>query len=226
MKKIGIKSAAVFLAMWGASALFAGIICYFALSVGLHLSLAHELSYAVVFAISYLGFCILALRGWLKLYPTPKGEVLEKDIWHVHTYLLFYSVVFNPIIKSFLLPVPLLRAFYLALGARMADNSYTGGVIYDAHLVTIGANCLMGEGSLLTPHQMERHRLGYFPIVIGNNVTVGAHAVILPGVTIEDDAMIASGSVVPKGTLIQKGEVWGGVPAKLLKTSRSEELPT
>ena len=36
------------------------------------------------------------------------------------------------------------------------------------------------------------------PVVIGDNVWVGARAVILPGVTIGDNVVIAAGSVVTK----------------------------
>ncbi|MET0292557.1 MAG: DapH/DapD/GlmU-related protein, partial [Steroidobacteraceae bacterium] len=44
------------------------------------------------------------------------------------------------------------------------------------------------------------------PIVIGRNVWIGAGALVLPGVTIGDDALIGAGSVVtrdvPAGTTV------------------------
>ncbi|SDA22723.1 Hexapeptide repeat of succinyl-transferase [Nitrosospira sp. Nsp18] len=48
-------------------------------------------------------------------------------------------------------------------------------------------------------------------------MTIGATAVVMSGVTICDDAIVSAGAVVTKGSRIGKGEVWGGVPAKLLK---------
>ena len=53
------------------------------------------------------------------------------------------------------------------------------------------------------------------PVVIGDDVWIGANAVILPGVTIGRHAVVAAGAVVtqdvPENTLV------GGVPAKLIR---------
>lgn len=54
------------------------------------------------------------------------------------------------------------------------------------------------------------------PIVIGNNVFVGANSTILPGVVIGDNVIIASGSVVTKD--ISSNTIVGGVPAKFIST--------
>ena len=59
---------------------------------------------------------------------------------------------------------------------------------------------------------------------IGNNVTIGAHSVVLAGVTVGDGALVATGAVVKKGTRIGAGEIWGGVPAKLIKSAEPEKL--
>ena len=39
-------------------------------------------------------------------------------------------------------------------------------------------------------------------------------AVVFPGCTIGDGAMISAGSVLSKGTKVGPGEVWAGVPAR------------
>ena len=54
------------------------------------------------------------------------------------------------------------------------------------------------------------------PVKIGNNVWIGAHATILAGVTIGDNAIVAAGSVVTKD--VPANVVVGGVPAKIIKT--------
>lgn len=61
---------------------------------------------------------------------------------------------------------------------------------------------------------MEDKRDAQFPILIGKNVTSGAHSTILAGVAIGDNAFAAAGAVVPKGTKIAPGEIWGGVPPR------------
>lgn len=54
------------------------------------------------------------------------------------------------------------------------------------------------------------------PVKIGNNVWIGGRAVIVPGVTIGDNAVIAAGAVVTKD--VPAGAVVGGNPAKIIKT--------
>lgn len=53
------------------------------------------------------------------------------------------------------------------------------------------------------------------PVVIGRDVWIGSHAVILPGVTIGDGAVIGAGSVVTKN--IEAFSVAVGNPAKIIK---------
>ncbi len=59
------------------------------------------------------------------------------------------------------------------------------------------------------------------PVTIGNDVWIGANAIILSGVTIGDGAIIAAGAVVTKN--VEAYAIVGGVPAKLIKYRFSEE---
>lgn len=52
-------------------------------------------------------------------------------------------------------------------------------------------------------------------VTIGANVWVGANCVLVAGCRIGDNAVIAAGSVV-RGE-VPPGEIWGGVPAKLIR---------
>ena len=53
------------------------------------------------------------------------------------------------------------------------------------------------------------------PILIENDVWIGANCIITAGVTIGEGAVIAAGSVVTKD--VPKNAIFGGVPAKLIK---------
>ena len=52
-------------------------------------------------------------------------------------------------------------------------------------------------------------------IIIGNDVWIGARAIILDGVLIDDGCIIGAGAVVTKS--IPKNSIVGGVPAKIIK---------
>ena len=54
-----------------------------------------------------------------------------------------------------------------------------------------------------------------YKIIIENNVWIGAGVIVLPGITIGENAIVAAGAVVTKD--VEKNSVVGGVPAKLIK---------
>ena len=53
------------------------------------------------------------------------------------------------------------------------------------------------------------------PVFIGDNVWVGAGAILNPGVTVGSNAVIASGAVVTKD--VPAGCIVAGVPAKVIR---------
>ena len=53
------------------------------------------------------------------------------------------------------------------------------------------------------------------PVTLGEDVWIGTHVVVLPGVSIGRGAIIAAGSVVNRD--VPDFEIWGGMPAKFLK---------
>lgn len=79
-------------------------------------------------------------------------------------------------------------------------------VILDATKVEIGDNVFIapdcGIYAAGHPLDVEDRNAGLeyaFPVKIGNNVWIGGHVCIMPGVTIGDNTVIAGGSVVVEG---------------------------
>ncbi|MDR2938626.1 MAG: maltose O-acetyltransferase, partial [Prevotellaceae bacterium] len=77
-------------------------------------------------------------------------------------------------------------------------------VILDVCRVTIGDNCLLAPGvhiytaaHPIDPVERLTAEFGK-PVSIGNNVWIGGRAVVNPGVTIGNNVVVASGSVVTK----------------------------
>lgn len=106
-----------------------------------------------------------------------------------------------------------------------------GCVILDVAAVTIGAGTQIGPGvQILTAdhprdaavraNMLESGR----PILIGRNVWIGGGAIILPGITIGDDAIVGAGSVVTRD--VPAGATVAGNPARLLNTTTDRQPAT
>ena len=87
--------------------------------------------------------------------------------------------------------------------------------------ISLGDGALIGHRVVLATinHGLlpdERQHNNPAPIVIGKNVWIGSGSIVLPGVTIGDNAVVAAGSVVTSH--VEPGTVVAGVPARYIKT--------
>ena len=102
------------------------------------------------------------------------------------------------------------------IGKRTKIQSHT----FICELVTIGADCFIGHGVMFindlfaTGGPAQGDRTLWKSTRIGNNVSVGSNATILP-VSICDHVVIGAGAVVTKD--ISKPGVYAGNPARRLR---------
>jgi len=88
-----------------------------------------------------------------------------------------------------------------------------GGITIEDNVLIAPKVNLLSEGHPLEPE--TRHALVPKPIHIKKNAWIGAGATILQGVTIGENAVVASGAVVSKD--VPDNTIVGGIPAKILK---------
>lgn len=88
--------------------------------------------------------------------------------------------------------------------------------------IHIGDNCMLAPGVQiytathpLDPVERNSGKEYAKPVTIGDNVWIGGHAIINPGVTIGDNVVVASGAVVTKD--VPNNVVVGGNPARIIK---------
>lgn len=106
----------------------------------------------------------------------------------------------------------------IQVGKNVFINS--GCRFQDQGGIKIGNGVLIGHNVVLATlnHALNPQRRADMypaPIVIGDNVWIGANATILPGVKIGHGAVVAAGAVVTHDVL--ENEVVGGVPARVIK---------
>lgn len=113
---------------------------------------------------------------------------------------------------------------FLRVGIRTAINEFNS-IRVSGSEISIGDNCLISQyvSIIGSNHGIKRDMpmrdqvwdMRKAGVRIGNDVWIGTHAIILPGVTIGDGAIIAAGAVVTAD--VPAYAVVAGVPATLIR---------
>ncbi|MBQ8065428.1 MAG: acyltransferase [Prevotella sp.] len=149
----------------------------------------------------------------------------------------------SKIYRSVRLDCPPYRRFRLGRGSVVESfcciNNAVGDVIVGDHSrvgihctvigpVCIGSHVNLAQGITVTAlnhhfadtqRRIDEQGVATRPVIISDDVWIGANAVVLPGVTIGRHAVVAAGAVVTKD--VPDYAVVGGVPAKIIKILKS-----
>lgn len=98
----------------------------------------------------------------------------------------------------------------------------------DVNTITLGDKVNVQDGACVHCTYLK------YPTVIGNNVSIGHHAIVhgctihdnvligmgaivMDGCVVESNSIIAAGAVLLEGTIVPAGSIYAGVPAKKVK---------
>ena len=153
-----------------------------------------------------------------------------------HTLLELETFII--LILSFI-PIGAFRLMIVKLsGVVIGKNTRInmGVRLYDPNNIVIGEDCVVGEGVVLdgrdkliigdhvdiasevmiynSQHDINSDKFEAVssPVAVGDYVFIGPRAILLPGVTVGEGAVIAAGAVVTKD--VEPYTIVGGVPAK------------
>jgi len=123
-------------------------------------------------------------------------------------------------------------------GAKFGDRCIIGHNVAMGPGFEIGNDCFIGPGVVLAndafpaAHKenwdIKEFQRGLIAIRLGDRVTIGANAVVLPGVTLGDDSCVAAGAVcgmnVPIGHLFGRDGKISPIPDRL-RRMRMKAVP-
>ncbi len=110
----------------------------------------------------------------------------------------------------------------------------------DMHSIRIGRATSVQDGAVLHITHASDFNPGGFPLIIGEEVTighkailhgcklgnrilVGMGAIVMDGAVVEDEVIIAAGALVPPGKTLPSGYVYAGSPARELRELTEQE---
>ncbi|MDH5377564.1 MAG: gamma carbonic anhydrase family protein [Gammaproteobacteria bacterium] len=111
----------------------------------------------------------------------------------------------------------------------------------DVHRIEIGARTNIQDGSILHVTADNDFNPGGYPLIIGDEVTVGhgvvlhactvgnrclvgMGATVLDGARMQDGSMVAAGSLVPPGKVVETGYLWMGSPVRKVRPLTDKEM--
>jgi len=170
----------------------------------------------VVIARWVFNLTLLAI-GRLTLRPVEEGEY-EMDVsnenvrnWLINglgATLALHYVGYQPF------GMPALSGYVLRiLGAKMGYGTQAA-LVTDPYLAEFGDGAIAGANAVIPGHAFAGGRLLIGKVKLGRNVTIGANAVLFPGVEVGDNSIVATLSTVPYKTKIPPNQVWAGNPAR------------
>jgi len=127
-----------------------------------------------------------------------------------------YFALYYPTYKLInLFVIPPIKSFYLSLiGCKIGKNVFLSGEEWlDPCLIEIGDNTMIGGRAMILGHIAE-DKLILQKTRIGKNCLIGGETFIMPGVAIEDNVVLDSKAMVPKGMTLKSGKTYVGIPAK------------
>jgi hypothetical protein len=155
-------------------------------------------------------FCALLLTG-LMARVLSRGVRPGRHPAASRTTLLwmFLNGMHTIVIRAFLPLVPMTffsMMYFRLAGCRIGRNVWiTTPFLLDPYLISIGDGTVIGGDAVLTSHLFEKGILLLAPITIGSDCSVGAHALISPGVAVGDRATIGMRVILREGKRVSAG---------------------
>ncbi|MCQ8891721.1 gamma carbonic anhydrase family protein [Pseudoalteromonas carrageenovora] len=127
---------------------------------------------------------------------------------------------------------------------KLGDNSSVWPLVAargDVNYIRIGERSNIQDGSVLHLSRATKSNPDGYPLIIGDDVTVGHKvmlhgcvlgnrilvgmgAIVMDNVTVEDDVIIGGGSLVPPNKRLESGYLYVGSPVKQARPLTEQEL--
>jgi len=126
-----------------------------------------------------------------------------------------------PIWLSHRFPFPFLDNLCFKLfgvKTKFSNSLFEGWV--DTEFIEFGDNVVVGQGSIIQSSTIIGNLLLIKKTIIEENVRIGSHAIVMPGVHVGKNCVLAALSVALVGQDLEENWIYVGIPAKKFKKNR------
>jgi acetyltransferase-like isoleucine patch superfamily enzyme len=168
------------------------------------------------------------------------GSLFETFVYDLRVAV--FHIVVNVFIGSSIVPSPLRRVLYRALGFKIGGASLSPHLMFKSNNVDIGDHVFINEGCSFdnlecvtigdhvhvgpqvmfgtSSHQpgnsfVRAGAVSLAPLVVCSGSWIGARAVLLPGVKVGEGCVVGAGAVVTRDC--QPHGLYAGVPARRIR---------
>lgn len=147
-----------------------------------------------------------------------KRDLSDKDYcyWSIRNTIKRW-----PIWLSHRFPFPFLDNICFKLfgvKTKFSNSLFEGWV--DTEFIEFGDNVVVGQGSIIQSSTIIGNLLLIKKTIIEENVRIGSHAIVMPGVHVGKNSVLAALSVALVGQDLEENWIYVGIPAKKFKKNR------
>ena len=213
-----IPSLALFFKVWNAT-IYSTSVFYRFFSIGFTIALGYFIFGLTLILLVGLFRTVLGLRLKEGVYPMFSKEAMK---W---AFISSLYLMINFTFIEFILLTPFANLLFRLLGVKLGKNvQFNSKFVFDATLLEIGDNTVVGGGAIIIGHIVERGKLKLKKVKIGNNVTIGSHSTIMPGCEIGDNAIIGASAVLLKDTKVETRDIYFGIPAESIRHRKPQDM--
>ncbi|MBD3311960.1 hypothetical protein GF352_00685 [archaeon] len=166
------------------------------------------------YLVSIIGLSIF----YYKLQEPLKEGVFSTDSKEMKSWIAS-QLVLNIIafFRNLRIPPPAIRRLYCNTFRTRFGNILVHAGFVEHSLVDVGDNVVIGNNSEIWGHMIKGDEIIIKKVRIGNNVTIGAKSLVMPGVEIGNGTIVGACSLVPKNKKLEPNSLYLGIPVRKVK---------
>lgn len=135
-------------------------------------------------------------------YWSLRNTIKKWPIWLAHRFP-FPGILDNICFKVF------------GVKTKISNSLFEGWV--DTEFIDFGKDVVVGQGAIIQSAVIIGKLLIIRKTVIGDDVRIGSHSIVMPGTKIGQKCILAANSVTTVGQVLEREWIYVGIPAKKFK---------